>query len=81
MLDKNVEAFVMYVTSFNLSLMLIHPTKKAQIASLITKKIKILVKYLDFSNVFPTKEGFNITKANQTQLTYHQTAKRSATIL
>lgn len=47
-LDKNVEAFVMNITSVSIHLILIHPTQKAQIALLITKDVSILAKYLDF---------------------------------
>ena len=40
-LDKNVEAFVVHVTSFSLNLMLIYPTQGAQIALLVIKKVQI----------------------------------------
>lgn len=39
---------MLYVTSFYLSLMLIHLVKEAQIALLLTKEVKILDKYSDF---------------------------------
>ena len=52
LLDENIEVFLVYMKSFNLSLMSIYLTKKAQIALLITKKVKILVKYSDFLNIF-----------------------------
>ena len=32
--------------------MAIHPAKEAQIALLVAKKVKILIKYSDFSDVF-----------------------------
>lgn len=47
-LDKNIKTFVVLVTSFSLSLMSIQPAKKAKIALLLTKKVKIQIKYLDF---------------------------------
>lgn len=51
MIDKNIEVFIMQVT-FWLGLILIYPAKKTQIVLLLTKKIKILTKYSDFSDVF-----------------------------
>lgn len=44
MLDENVKASVMYMTSICLSLILIYPVKEAQITSLLVKKVKILAK-------------------------------------
>lgn len=67
-LNKNVEIFVMYMTFIDLSSMLIHPAKKTQIASLITKKVKISAKYSDFNNVFLKKKTLvlpKIIKLNQ----------------
>ena len=43
-LDEKSETFVIYVASLNLAPR-IHPDKKAQIASLLTKKVKIPDKY------------------------------------
>lgn len=51
-LDKNIEAFIVYVISFNSNSMSINPAKKPQIALLIVKNVKILNKYLNFSNSF-----------------------------
>ena len=52
-LDENSETFVIYVASLNLVPVLgIHP---AQIASLLTKEVKILEEYSDFINVFLEK--------------------------
>lgn len=51
-LNKNIKAFVIYITFLNLSLILIHLARKTQIASLIIKKIIILNKYSDFANIF-----------------------------
>ena len=50
-LDENVKAFVVHVAFF-ISKMLIHPTRKAQIALLIAKKITMPAEYLDFADVF-----------------------------
>ena len=63
MLDKNVEAFVMYVTSFNLNSLLIYLARKAWIALLVGKKVKILIKYLDFLNVFLKEKALILSKA------------------
>lgn len=51
-LDKTVEIFVVYIISFNLSLISIYLAQKAQIALLIAKKVKISAKYLNLSNIF-----------------------------
>ena len=50
MLNKNVEVFIIHVTT--LLTIAIYPVKKAQIALLIAKKMQILIKYLDLSEVF-----------------------------
>ena len=50
MLDGNVKAYVIHV-SF-LSLKLIHWDRKAQIPSLLTKKVIVLEKHLNFASVF-----------------------------
>ena len=53
MLDENFENFVVYVAFFNLtSAPTIYPDKAAQIASLLTKEVKISDKYSDFVDVF-----------------------------
>ena len=67
-MDKNVEAFVVHVTSLSLNSMLIYPVRAAQIALLIAKKVKILTNYLDFSNVFSEEKALvllEITDLNQ----------------
>lgn len=61
-LNKNVKVFMMHVTF--LLIIAIYPAKESQIASLFAKKIKILVKYLDFLNMFLKKEGLGTTKVN-----------------
>lgn len=43
-LDKSIEAFIVYMRFFNLSLVSIYPAKKAQIVLLIAKEVKIVVK-------------------------------------
>lgn len=68
-LDENVGAFIIHMTFFSLSKLtiLIYPARKAQIASLIAKEIKILVKFSDFSNVFSEKKALilpEITELN-----------------
>ena len=50
-LDKNFETFVVHIASLNL-VPGIHPDRKAQIASLLNKEVKILEEYLDFANIF-----------------------------
>ena len=50
MLDKHIKAFVIYMLF--LLTMAIHPTKKDQIVFLIAKKVQILLKYPDFSDIF-----------------------------
>ena len=65
-LDKHIETFVLHVTS--LSTMLIHPARKAQIALLVAKEVKIPTKYSDFSDVFLEEKAsilLKITELNQ----------------
>ena len=50
-LDENFKTFVIHVISFNLALG-IHLDRAAQIAPLLTKKVKILDDYSDFADVF-----------------------------
>ena len=68
MLDENVEAFVVYVTSLSFNSILIHPAREAQIALLIAKEVKIPTKYSDFSDIFSEKNTLvlpEITNLNQ----------------
>ena len=54
-LNRNIEAFIVYITFFSLELnMIIHLSWKTEIASLNIKKVfkNILAKYLDFINIF-----------------------------
>ena len=50
-LNKNSKTFVVHIASLNLVLK-IRLDKKAQIASLLTKEVKISEEYSDFTNVF-----------------------------
>ena len=52
-LDENIESFIVYMTS--LLTIALYSAKKAQIALLVTKKVKILPKFLDFLDVFSKK--------------------------
>lgn len=51
-IGKNIEAFLMYITSLNLSFILIYLTKKDQIDLLIIKEMNILKKCSNFFNIF-----------------------------
>ena len=51
-LDRYVKAFLVYMISLSLNLMLIDLAKKAQIVLLIAKKVKIPTKYSNFLDVF-----------------------------
>lgn len=66
-LNKNVEAFGLYITSPTLVSIPISLGKNAQIVLLIAQEMKILAKYLDFLNVFSNKKAlvlFELTKLN-----------------
>lgn len=54
----------MHITSISLkkSKISIYLARKAQIALLIAKKIKILTKYLNFNNVFLKKKALVLSK-------------------
>ena len=80
-LDKNVEPFIIHVIFFSINLMPMHLAQKAQTALLLTKKIKILTKYLDFLDVFLGKKAFGFTKNIQLKLVYYKTLKKSSTTL
>lgn len=49
-MSKHIETFVIYMTSFDFSL--IHLVRQPQIALLLIKEVTILDKYSDFINVF-----------------------------
>ena len=55
-MDENVEPFVVNVSSLGLR-MRIHPAREAQLTSLLTKKVTVPVKYLDFADVFSEKSA------------------------
>ena len=61
-LNKYIETFVIYKTF--LLIIAIYPAKKVQIALLVIKKIRISIKYSDFSEVFFKKKSFDFTKDN-----------------
>lgn len=42
---------------------------------MLTKKIKILAKYLNFANVFFEKKNFGVIENNQVQLIFYPTIK------
>lgn len=66
-LDENIDVFIVHLAYLNTEIFL-DLTQKAQIALLIAKKVFILVKYLDFRDIFPKKlaaklfECFDINK-------------------
>ena len=53
MLDKNIKVFIVYITFLNLKS--IYLTWKTQIGLLLTKKIIVLAKYLDFIEIYLKK--------------------------
>ena len=60
-LDKKSETFVVHVASLNLTPG-IHPDREAQIASLLTKEVKIPDEYSDFTNVFSEEKALVLLK-------------------
>ena len=60
-LDENSETFVVYVASLNIAPR-IYPDKAAQIVLLLTKKVMILNKYLDFIDMFLEKKALVLSK-------------------
>ena len=72
-MDKHIEAFMMYVTF--LLTMAIYLAKKTQIVLLVAKKLKILIKYLDFSDIFLEKKALILpetTELNQYAIKQHK---------
>ena len=57
-MDKNIEVFVMHISSLGLKIT-IHQARKAQMVLLLAKKITTSAKYSDFANVF-LKESANV---------------------
>ena len=68
MLDENSVAFVIHLISLNL-VPEIHPNRETQIASLLTKEVKIPDKYSDFTNVFSEEKALVLSK--RTELNEH----------
>ena len=67
MLDKDIKAFVVDVSSLRLT-MTIHLARKVQINLLLAKKVIIPAKYSDFTNVFLEESAnvfFKQTRANK----------------
>ena len=60
-LNENVETFVIYVALL-ISKMTIYLVWKAQIALLVVKKITVLVKYFNYTNVFSKKSAKMLPK-------------------
>ena len=60
-LNPEHETFVVHIASFNL-VSGIHPDRKAQITSLLTKEVKIPDKYSDFTDVFSKEEALVLPK-------------------
>ena len=53
MIDKNIKTFIIYINFLSLnSKMSINIARKALIIFLFTKNVIILIKYLDFINIF-----------------------------
>ena len=65
MLDENIKAFMMHVISLSLNSIAIHPARKAQIALLVTKKVKILTEYSDFLDVFLKEKSSILPEATE----------------
>ena len=63
-LNLEHETFVVHVASLNL-VSRIHPDKEAQITSLLTKEIKILDKYSDFTDVFSEEKALVLPKCTE----------------
>ena len=70
-LDENSETFFIHVTAQEALLagMSIYPDRKAQIASLLTKKVTIPDEYSDFVNVFSEKRALVLSE--RTNLNEH----------
>ena len=63
-MNEKSETFFAHVTSLNL-IPEIHPDKMAQIASLLTKEVKIPDEYSDFTNVFSKKKALVLPKCTK----------------
>ena len=67
-MNEKSETFIVHVASLNLASR-IHPDKEAQIASLLTKKVKILDEYSDFTDIFSEEKGLVLLE--RTELNEH----------
>ena len=63
-MDENSKTFVVYVASLNL-VPGTHPDRETQIAFLLIKKVKILEKYLDFTDVFSEEKALVLTECTE----------------
>ena len=66
-MEENIEAYVMKISSLE-SKMRIYPAKKTPLALLITEKVTVIAKNLDFTDVFLEKSAnvlLEQTKANK----------------
>lgn len=54
-LNKDVECFVVHISSLSLWSMIIYPSREAQIASLPIEDVIILTEYADFADSFSKK--------------------------
>ena len=68
-MNENSETFVVHVAFLNLASILIHPDRETQIASLLTKEIKIPDDYSDFVDVF--SEEKTLVLPERTELNEH----------
>lgn len=61
-LDKNVEAFVIYVASLSLGQMTIHLAWEAQFALLVVEEVIVIAEYSDIADVFLKKSAAELSK-------------------
>ena len=67
-MDEKSETFIVHMASLNLAPG-IHPDRAAQIASLLAEEVKILDKYLDFTDVFLEEKALVLPE--RTELNKH----------
>ena len=63
-MNENFKTFVVYIASLDLALV-IDLAREAQIASLLTKKVKIPDEYLDFTNVFSEEKALVLSEGTK----------------
>lgn len=63
-MNSNKQVFVTFIVLFKIGIMIIYLAQKAQIVFLLTKRVIILTKYSDFSNIFLKKLTIIIPKKN-----------------